>query len=66
MKTQTAAIGLLQVAHDDAFGELVEINGLVAARAEADHLAAARRARQGHDLGADLRGNGAEYGKPGL
>src|SRR5438309_1343392 len=39
METQTAAIGLLQVAHDDPFGELVKIDGLVAARAEADDLA---------------------------
>ena len=66
MKTQTAAIGLLQVAYDDPFGELVEINGLVAARAKTDHLAAARRARQGHDRGADLRGDGAENRKPAL
>ncbi len=66
MKTQTAAIGLLQVAHDDPFGELVEIDGLVAARAQADHLAAAPRAREGQDLGTDLRSNGAENRKPGL
>ena len=66
METQTAAIGLLQVAHHDPFGELVEIDGLVAARAEADHLAATRGARPGHDLGTDLRGDGAENRKPGL
>jgi len=66
VKTQTAAIGLLQVAHDNPFGELVEIDRPVAARAKADHLAAAHRARQGHDLGADLRGDGAENRKPGL
>ena len=66
MKTQTAAIRLLQVAYDDAFGELVEINGLVAARAEANYFTPTRRARQRDDLGADLRGNGAEYREPGL
>ena len=66
METQTAAIGLLQVAHQDPFGELVEIDGLVAARAEADDLAATRGARSGHDLGTDLRGDGAENRKPGL
>ncbi len=54
------------MAHDDLFGELVEVDGLVAARAEAGDLAAARGARQGPDLGADPRGNGAENRKPGL
>jgi len=66
METQTAAIGLLEVAHHDPFGELVEIDSLVAARAEADHFAATRGARPGHDLDTDLRSNGAENRKPGL
>ena len=48
------------------FSKLVEIDGLVAAGAETDHLASCGRAGQRRDRGADLRGDGAEDGKPGL
>ena len=50
----------------DLFGKLIEEDGLVAARAEADHLTSGGGARQRQNRGADLRGNGAEDGKPGL
>ena len=61
-----AAIGLLQVADHDLFGELVENDGPVAARAKADLLASSGRAGERRDRGADLRGDGPEDRKPGL
>ena len=61
---KTAAIRLLQVPQHDLFSELIEVNRLIAAGAEADHLAGLRRAGQWPNRGAHLRGDGADDGKP--
>jgi len=63
-EAKTAAIGLLQVAQHDLFSEPIQVNRLIAAGAEADHLAGLRRAGQRRNGGAHLRGNGTEDGKP--
>ena len=65
-EAQAAAIGLLQVADHDVFGELIEINGPVSTRTEADLVSCGGRAGERRDRGADLRGDGPEDRKPGL
>ena len=66
LEAQTAAIPLLQVANHDLLRNLIEVDGLVAAGAKANHPASFGGARQRRNRGADLRGNSAEDRKPGL
>src|SRR5256885_11687984 len=65
-EAQAAAIRLLQVADHDVFGELIEINGPVATRTEADLLSCGGRAGERRGWGAASRGAGprSKYPRP--
>ena len=52
--------------YHDLFGDLIQVDGLVAAGAAADDLSTFRRAGHWWDRGANLRGDGSEDGKPVL
>ena len=65
LESRAAAIGLLQVAYRDLLGQLVHVDGAVAAGPLPRDRAAPRGAGQRLHGGTNLHPDGAEDGKPG-